>query len=47
MHFSAIVAMLAGFGDLGDPVVPPPRGVSGEIVTVYAYWIREDVFCSL
>ena len=25
------------FGDLGDPVVPTPRGVSGDVVTVYAY----------
>ena len=28
---------VGGFGDLADPVVPPPRGVSGDIVTVYAY----------
>ena len=28
---------VGGFGDLGDPVVPTPRGVSGDIVTVYAY----------
>ena len=28
---------VGGFGDLGDPVVPTPRGASGEIVTVYAY----------
>ena len=26
-----------GFGDLRDPVVPALRGVSGDIVTVYAY----------
>ena len=26
-----------GFGDLGDPVVPTPRGVSGDFVIVYAY----------
>ena len=25
------------FGDLGDPVVPTLRGVSGDVVTVYAY----------
>ena len=25
------------FGDLGDTVVPTLRGVSGDIVTVYAY----------
>ena len=24
------------FGGLGDPVVPTPRGVSGDVVTVYA-----------
>ena len=36
MHFSAIFAMFGGFGDLGDPVVPTPRGVSGDVVTVYA-----------
>ena len=28
---------VGGFGDLGDPVVPTPRGVSGDVVTVYAY----------
>ena len=28
---------VGGFGDLGDPVVPTLRGVSGDIVTVYAY----------
>ena len=37
MHFSAIFAMLAGFGNLGDPVVPTLRGVSGDVVTVYPY----------
>ena len=26
-----------GFGDLGDPVVSTLRGVSGDVVTVYAY----------
>ena len=25
------------FGDLGDPVVPTLRGVSGDVVTRYAY----------
>ena len=25
------------FGDLGDPVVPTLRDVSGDVVTVYAY----------
>ena len=24
------------FGNLGDPVVPTPRGASGDVVTVYA-----------
>ena len=28
---------VGGFGDLGDPVLPTPRGVSGDVVTVYAY----------
>ena len=28
---------VGGFGDLGDPVVPSLRGVSGDVVTVYAY----------
>ena len=28
---------VAGFGNLGDPVVPTLRGVSGDVVTVYAY----------
>ena len=27
---------VGGFGDLGDPVLPTPRGVSGDVVTVYA-----------
>ena len=27
---------VGGFGDLGDPVVPTPRGASGDVVTVYA-----------
>ena len=36
MHFSAIFGV-CGFGDLGDPVVPTLRGVSGDIVRVYAY----------
>ena len=26
-----------GFGDLSDPVVPTLRGVSGDVVTAYAY----------
>ena len=28
---------VGGFGDLGDPVVPTSRGVSGDVVIVYAY----------
>ena len=28
---------VGGFGDLSDPVAPTLRGVSGDIVTVYAY----------
>ena len=35
---------VGGFGDLGDPVVPTPRGVSGDIVIVYAYWDTEGRF---
>ena len=37
MHFLAIFAMLGGFGDPFDPVVPTLRSVSGDVVTVYAY----------
>ena len=35
---------VGGVGDLGDPVVPTPRGVSGDIVTVYAYLDMEGRF---
>ena len=28
---------VGGFGDLGDPVVPTLRGVSANVVTIYAY----------
>ena len=28
---------VGGFGDLGDPVVPTVRGVSGDVVTLSAY----------
>ena len=28
---------VGGFGDLSDPVVPTLRGVSGDVVTAYAY----------
>ena len=38
MHFSfSHFCYVGGFGDLGDPVVPTLRGVSGDVVTVYAY----------
>ena len=32
-----LLCYVGGFGDLGDPVVPTPRGVSGDVVTLYAY----------
>ena len=32
-HFCCV----GGFGDLGDPVLPTLRGVSGDVVAVYAY----------
>ena len=35
---------VGGFGDLGDPVVPTLRGVSGDGVTMYAYWDMEGRF---
>ena len=35
---------VGGFGNLGDPVVPTLRGVSGEVVTVYAYQDTEGRF---
>ena len=35
---------VAGFGDLGDPVVPTLRDVSGDVVTVYAYYDTEGRF---
>ena len=28
---------VGGFGDLNDPALPTLRGVSGDVVTVYAY----------
>ena len=43
MQFYAVHALsshfcyVGGFGDLGDPVVPTLRGVSGDVVTVYAF----------
>ena len=35
---------VGGFGDLGDPVLPTVRGVSGDIVTVYAYQDTKEHF---
>ena len=35
---------VGGFGDLGDPVVPTLRGVSGDVVTVYADSDTEGCF---
>ena len=37
MHFFSHFCYVGGFGDLGDPVVSTLRGVSGDVVTVYAY----------
>ena len=43
MSASAVYAFFShfcyvgGFGNLGDPVVPTLRGVSGDVVTVYTY----------
>ena len=37
MHFFSHFCYVGAFGDLGDPVVPTPRGVSGDVVIVYAY----------
>ena len=28
---------VGGFGDLGDPLLSTLRGVSGDVVTIYAY----------
>ena len=36
MHFSSNFCYVGGFGDPGDPVVSTLRGVSGDVVTVYA-----------
>ena len=44
MHFSAIFGMLGVMATLGDPVVPTLRGVSGDVVTVHAYWDMEGRF---
>ena len=35
---------VGGFGDPGDPVVPTLRGVSGDVVTVYASRIQKGRF---
>ena len=35
---------VGGFGDLGDRVLPTLRGVSGDAVTVYAYWDTKGRF---
>ena len=35
---------IGGFGDLGDPVVPTLRGVSGDVGTVYAYQDTKGLF---
>ena len=32
------ICIVGGFGDLGDPMVATLRGVSGDVVTVYAYY---------
>ena len=37
MQFSAIFGILTVFGDLNDPMLPTLRGVSGDVVTVYAW----------
>ena len=35
--FFSYFCYVGGFGDLSDPVVPTLRGVSGDVVIVYAY----------
>ena len=40
MHFFSHFWYVGGFGDLGDPVIGSLRGVSGDVVTVYAYYER-------
>ena len=32
-------------GDLGDLLLPTLRGVSGDVVTLYASRMRKDVYC--
>ena len=35
---------VGGCGHVGDPVLPTPRGVSGDVVTAYAYWDTKERF---
>ena len=44
MHFSAIFAMSAVLATSVTPWYPLPRGVSGDVVTVYAYYDMEGWF---
>ena len=44
MHFFSHFCYVGGFGDLGDPVVSTLRGVSGDVVTVYASQDTEGCF---
>ena len=40
MHFMTLFGhfcYVGSFGDLGDPVVPPLRGVSGDVLTLIIY----------
>ena len=37
MHFFSHLCYVGGFGNHGDPVLPTLRGVSGDVVTAYAY----------
>ena len=34
---SSYCCYVGGFGDLGGPVVPTLRGVTGDVVIAYAY----------
>ena len=38
---------VGGIGDFGDPVVPTLRGVSGDVVTVYATATSYKFLCSM
>ena len=47
---SSYFCYVGGFGDLNDPLVPTLRGVSGDVVIVYAYYDTKGPFfavCSL